>query len=178
VAIAGTTAADVHLTMDSRNGETRLSCHRFRSNQVRLALSLLAYNLGNLWRRLALPRRIENWSLTSLKQRLVKSRRTAGKACPLLLASPGGRASERYLSSQQRHPVDNSLGEGEVLQKWRNVGQFRRCWFRSRTVGGGPDENCFTVLRTSEMGIHWVPFLRSKKGDSRGYLAKFDLSPL
>jgi hypothetical protein len=35
---------------------TRLSCHRFRSNQVRLALSLLAYNLGNLWRRLALPR--------------------------------------------------------------------------------------------------------------------------
>jgi Transposase DDE domain group 1 len=52
---------------------TRLSCHRFRSNQVRLALSLLAYNLGNLWRRLTLPRRIENWSLTSLQQRLVKT---------------------------------------------------------------------------------------------------------
>jgi len=52
---------------------TRLSCHRFRSNEVRLALSLLAYNLGNLWRRLALPRRIENWSLTSLQQRLVKT---------------------------------------------------------------------------------------------------------
>ena len=42
---------------------TRLSCHRFRSNEVRLALSLLAYNLGNLWR-LVLPQRIENWSLT------------------------------------------------------------------------------------------------------------------
>src|SRR6266705_7081091 len=52
---------------------SRLSCHRFRSNQVRLALSLLAYNLGNLWRRLALPKRIENWSLTSLQQRLVKT---------------------------------------------------------------------------------------------------------
>jgi len=52
---------------------TRLSCHRFRSNQVRLALSLLAYNLGNLWRLLALPRGIENWSLTSLQQRLVKT---------------------------------------------------------------------------------------------------------
>jgi Transposase DDE domain group 1 len=52
---------------------TGLSCHRFRSNQVRLALSLLAYNLGNLWRRLALPKRIENWSLTSLQQRLVKT---------------------------------------------------------------------------------------------------------
>ena len=52
---------------------TRLSCHRFRSNEVRLGLSVLAYNLGNLWRRLALPKRIENWSLTSLQQRLVKT---------------------------------------------------------------------------------------------------------
>jgi hypothetical protein len=30
----------------------------------------MAYNLGKLWRRLALPRRIGNWSLTSLQQRL------------------------------------------------------------------------------------------------------------
>jgi Transposase DDE domain group 1 len=52
---------------------TLLSFHRFRSNQVRLALSLLAYNLGNLWQRLALSRRIENWSLTSLQQRPVKT---------------------------------------------------------------------------------------------------------
>jgi hypothetical protein len=37
---------------------TSLSCHRFRSNEVRLALSLLAYNLGNLWRRLALRRNL------------------------------------------------------------------------------------------------------------------------
>jgi len=29
---------------------TRLSCHRFRSNEVRLWLSVMAYNLGNLWR--------------------------------------------------------------------------------------------------------------------------------
>jgi hypothetical protein len=29
--------------------------------------------LGNLWRRLVLPRKIENWSLTSLQQRLVKT---------------------------------------------------------------------------------------------------------
>jgi len=49
---------------------TRLSCHRFRSNEVRLWLSVIAYNLGNLRRRLALPKRIDNWSLTSLQQRL------------------------------------------------------------------------------------------------------------
>ena len=36
---------------------TRLSCHRFRSNEVRLWLSVIAYNLGNLWRRLVLPQR-------------------------------------------------------------------------------------------------------------------------
>ena len=52
---------------------TRLSCHRFRSNEVRLWLSVLAYNLGNLWRRLVLPKKIGNWSLTSLQQRLVKT---------------------------------------------------------------------------------------------------------
>ena len=52
---------------------TRLSFHRFRSNEVRLWLSLIAYNLGNLWRRLVLPKKIENWSLTSLQQRLVKT---------------------------------------------------------------------------------------------------------
>ena len=52
---------------------TRLSCHRFRSNEVRLWLSVIAYKLGNLWRRLVLPQRIGNWSLTSLQQRLVKT---------------------------------------------------------------------------------------------------------
>jgi len=52
---------------------TRLSCHRFRSNEVRLWLSLIAYNLDNLWRRLVLPTRIDSWSLTSLQQRLVKT---------------------------------------------------------------------------------------------------------
>ena len=52
---------------------TRLSCHRFRSNEVRLWLTIIAYNLGNLGRRLVLPQRIGNWSLTSLQQRLVQT---------------------------------------------------------------------------------------------------------
>ena len=52
---------------------TRLSCHRFRANEVRRQLNVLAYNLGNLWRRLILPPGIKRWSLTSLQQRLVKT---------------------------------------------------------------------------------------------------------
>ena len=34
---------------------TRLSCHRFVANRVRLSLFILAYNLGNFLRRLCLP---------------------------------------------------------------------------------------------------------------------------
>ena len=34
---------------------------------------MIAYNLGNLWRRLVLPQRIGNWPLTSLQQQLVKT---------------------------------------------------------------------------------------------------------
>ncbi len=52
---------------------TRFSCHRFRANEVRLWLSVIAYNLGNLWRRLALLAPIGKWLLTSLQQRLVKT---------------------------------------------------------------------------------------------------------
>ena len=52
---------------------TRLSCHRFRANEVRLQLAVLAYNLGNLWRRLVLPPQVTRWSLTSLQQRLVQT---------------------------------------------------------------------------------------------------------
>ncbi len=51
----------------------RDSRHRFRSNEVRLWLSVIAYNLGNLCRRLVLLGRIDKWSLTSLQQRLVKT---------------------------------------------------------------------------------------------------------
>jgi Transposase DDE domain group 1 len=49
---------------------TRLSCHRFRANEVRLLLGVIAYDLGNLLRRLVLPVAIQSWSLTSLHQRL------------------------------------------------------------------------------------------------------------
>ena len=39
---------------------TRLSCHRFRANEVRLLLGVIAYNLGNLLRRLVLPVAIQS----------------------------------------------------------------------------------------------------------------------
>jgi hypothetical protein len=83
--LTGTTRAVVHFYNGRGTAEqwikegkaathwTRLSCHRFRANEVRLLLGIIAYNLGNLLRRLALPLAIQNWSLTSLQQRLFKT---------------------------------------------------------------------------------------------------------
>ncbi len=51
---------------------TRLSCSKFRNNEVRLQLHALAYNLGNFMRTLALPKEVEHWSLTTLREKLVK----------------------------------------------------------------------------------------------------------
>src|ERR1700733_527361 len=45
---------------------TRLSCHRFAANAVRLQLHALAYNLANFLRTLALPAEVARWSLTTL----------------------------------------------------------------------------------------------------------------
>ena len=51
---------------------TRLSCGKFRNNEVRLQLHVLAYNLANFMRTLALPEEVEHWSLTTLREKLVK----------------------------------------------------------------------------------------------------------
>ena len=51
---------------------TKLSCRTFKDNQTRLQLFALAYNLANFLRRLALPRAVKHWSLTTLREKLVK----------------------------------------------------------------------------------------------------------
>ena len=51
---------------------TKLSCRTFKDNQTRLQLFALAYNLANFLRRLALPKSIRQWSLTTLREKLVK----------------------------------------------------------------------------------------------------------
>jgi hypothetical protein len=51
---------------------TRLSCRTFAANAVRLQLHALAYNLGNFMRTLALPKTVERWSMTSLREKLIK----------------------------------------------------------------------------------------------------------
>ena len=67
---------------------TRLSCHRFVANRVRLSLFVLAYNLGNFLRRLCLPKAVKHWSLRSVQVKLIKM---GGR---LVRHSPGSRLCE------------------------------------------------------------------------------------
>lgn len=57
------------LDMDSSESPT---CHAFPHNAVRLQLHALADNLANFMRTLALPKEVEHWSLTTLREKLVK----------------------------------------------------------------------------------------------------------
>ena len=70
------TLIERHLA-DPRTGHnrhwTRPSCHRFRANEVRLLLGVIAYSLDNLLRRLDLPLGIRSCPLTSLQQRLLET---------------------------------------------------------------------------------------------------------
>ena len=43
-----------------------------KANAVQLQLHALAYNLANFFRTLVLPDEIEQWSLTTLRERVVK----------------------------------------------------------------------------------------------------------
>jgi hypothetical protein len=51
---------------------TRLSCRTFAATAVRLQLHALAYNIGNFMRTLAVPKAGEPWSVTSLREKLIK----------------------------------------------------------------------------------------------------------
>ena len=120
---------------------TRLSCHRFRANEVRLQLSVLAYNLGNLWRRLVLPPRIKRWSLTSLQQRLVKTGGRLVKHARYLLAPAGGRASDP--AAVRRHVAEDlgAAGAGRLTRGTGNAVRLAKQWPKCGAVSEKCREN-------------------------------------
>jgi hypothetical protein len=64
-----------HWIKEGKNAvrRTRLSYHDFVDNQVRLQLFVLAYNLGNFLRQAVLPQSVRHWTLTRLRERLIKT---------------------------------------------------------------------------------------------------------
>ena len=73
---------------------TRLSCRSFAANAVRLQLHALAYNLGDFLRTLATPEPMKDWSLTSLKEKLIKIDAKS--------SATGGMLPSKWLRSQFR----------------------------------------------------------------------------
>ena len=51
---------------------TKLSCRQFKDNAARLQLFALTYNLANFLRQVVLPKSVRHWSLTTLREKLVK----------------------------------------------------------------------------------------------------------
>lgn len=51
---------------------TRLSCHDFIDNQVRLQLFVLACNLGSFFRQAALQKGVRHWTMTTLREKMIK----------------------------------------------------------------------------------------------------------
>src|SRR5271168_4574835 len=82
---------------------TRLSCCSFAANAVRLKLHALAYNLANFMRTLALPETVKHWSLTSLREKLVK---IGAKIV----------AQARYVTFQMAEVAAQSQLLGEILR--------------------------------------------------------------
>jgi hypothetical protein len=60
-----------------------------RPNAVRLQLDALAYNLGNFMRTLAMPKTAVPWSLTSLREKLIRIGREARPPRPIHHVSNG-----------------------------------------------------------------------------------------
>ena len=108
---------------------------------MRLQLSVLAYNLGNLWRRLVLPPRVKRWSLTSLQQRLVK---TGGRLVKharyywLLLAEE--HLTRRLFGDMLRRSL-GAAGAGRLTRGTGNAVRLAKKWPKCGAVSEKCREN-------------------------------------
>ena len=133
----------------------RLSCRTFAANAVWLQLHALAYNLGNFLRTLATPEPIKDWSLTTLKDKLIKIGAKVvshGRYCYLpdgrgrhrtanvrrdFAAHRGATAAattsvsvRRLMSCIQEQPTGvrpNASENGQIRPSTKRSG-YRRCW--------------------------------------------------
>ena len=163
---------------------TRLSCHPFRSNQVRLALSLLAYNPGEFVAAAGVTQANRELVADQLAAAAGEDRWTAGQTCALLLAEGHltrrrfgamlGRIALLPLQAGSRADGQGSRAESgysgvgirrrvaKVGHKW---GNFGRAGVDGRPSGVLPMTNRFTVSRTGETGVLCLRF-KNQKGNS------------
>src|SRR3989454_7608516 len=128
-----------------------LSCHRFRANEVRLLLGVIAYNLGNLLRRLVLPSPIESWSLTSLQQRPFKTRGRLIRHARYFILQLGESSLTRTLFRQILGRINRLTGirpDGEDIHGARA---------RSLGISGGVSERDGRGNQTPKHGVAHGP---------------------
>jgi len=94
---------------------TRLSCHRYLASQVRLALFILAYNLGNFLPRVGLPRGVRDWSLRSVQVKLIKVGGRVVRHARRLVFQLAEVAVSRELFQGVLRSGDRSCGDGRSL---------------------------------------------------------------
>ena len=87
---------------------TALSCHRFRANEVRLPLSVLAYNLGNLWRGVRVDAELKGTSRRAERERQAEGREAAeAERCRAATALDGG--VDRRVGRTEPRPTSSSV---------------------------------------------------------------------
>jgi Transposase DDE domain group 1 len=109
---------------------TRLSCRTFAANAARLQLHALAYNLGNFLRTLARPEPVKDWSLMSLKDKLIK----IGPPRPSVRVTRGA-GSGRHLASVLQEGRENANIDAGLGFIWRISAE---CGLRARAGGKDP----------------------------------------
>jgi len=100
---------------------TRLSCHRFRSNEVRLWLSVIAYNLGNLWRRLGAASEDRQLVADEPAPTIGQDGRPADQARTILLAATGRAPSDAMIVWEHGAQDGGAVGVNRV-----KIGEERR----------------------------------------------------
>jgi Transposase DDE domain group 1 len=137
---------------------TRLSCRSFAANAVRLQLHALAYKLGNFLRALATPEPIKDWSLTSLKEKLIKiGAKVISHGRYVAFQMADCRHSENSL---RRHPAHDR----RIAAAIGHIDSVRRSLCHA--FHQKPRERCVLMTATAEFraldGVGSVPRHRSK----------------
>ena len=134
------TISAARLSNGSRRARTRSGGHACRAagsthNAVRLQLHALACNLGNFMRTLAVPDAVEQWSLTSLREKFIKigakwdDRSSGPSRCAIATRRPRPRTTSR------RRPGTPKCGCG-ASRPWRTTASRRQpCRSSGLTVG-------------------------------------------
>jgi hypothetical protein len=148
---ARTTAAKSPV-VDSIDRRVSFIVTNLQLHEVRLQLSVLAYNLGNLWRRLVLPKWIDSWSVTSLQQR------ASGQTRALLLAPADGESSDplpvRVLAPADLGAAGAGRLTGEICRRpsgrregARRVRCPQTCWGRRASARRNSGRVAFIAMR-------------------------------